>query len=352
MTVAFEVNMICRRAIQLEGVLQVKRSNSDSDPGFEPAFQHWLDRLADDHVLNACAPVDTVVGANGAKEAVVTPLQKAFRFASERIDIRLSGDMPDGRWVATTGHVAGLFTEPLFGIPPTGRIALLRFGRFERFAGERIIETLLIFDIPGLMMQAGVWPLAAPLGPLISNPGPSTRDGVDPSGGEGESRQSMLLVEAMIAGLMRYDRKSLRSMRMIDFWTDSFWWFGPAAIGSFCGHADYERGHQGPFLAAFPDRVGGNHRCRISKGAYVASSGWPSIRATHSGGDWLGLAPTNKPVTMRVMDFWRREGDRLAENWVFVDVIDLLRQLGVDVFARMGALQGSIDAPSARISNN
>jgi hypothetical protein len=73
----------------------------------------------------------------------------------------------------------------------------------------------------------------------------------------------------------------------------------------------------------------------------VASSGWPSIRATHSGGDWLGLAPTGKPVTMRVMDFWRREGERLAENWVFVDVIDLLHQLGVDVFARMRALQGS-----------
>jgi hypothetical protein len=38
---------------------------------------------------------------------------------------------------------------------------------------------------------------------------------------------------------------------------------------------------------------------------------------------------------MRVMDFWRREGDRLAENWVFIDTIDLLDQLGVDVFGRV-----------------
>jgi predicted ester cyclase len=278
---------------------------------------------------------------------VIEPLQQALSFASERVDIQISGEMPDGRWVATTGHVMGLFTNSLFGVPPTGRIAHLRFGRFERMQGDRVVETLLIFDIPALMIQAGVWPLAAPLGPSLMVPGPSTRDGVNPPGSSDDARTSMQLVEAMIAGLMRYDRQSLASMRMVDFWTDSFLWFGPAAIGSFCGHKDYERGHQGPFLAAFPDRVGGNHRCRIAEGAYVASSGWPSIRATHSGGDWLGLAPTGKPVTMRVMDFWRREGEWLAENWVFVDVIDLLRQLGVDVFARMRALRGSTGAQAA-----
>jgi hypothetical protein len=32
---------------------------------------------------------------------------------------------------------------------------------------------------------------------------------------------------------------------------------------------------------------------------------------------------------MRVMDFWRREGNLLAENWVFIDLPDLLLQMGV-----------------------
>jgi hypothetical protein len=41
---------------------------------------------------------------------------------------------------------------------------------------------------------------------------------------------------------------------------------------------------------------------------------------------------------MRVMDFWRREGDRLDENWVMIDLIDLLAQMGLDVFARMNVL--------------
>jgi hypothetical protein len=40
-------------------------------------------------------------------------------------------------------------------------------------------------------------------------------------------------------------------------------------------------------------------------------------------------------VTYRVIDFWRREGDRLAENWVYIDMVDLLKQVGVDVFERV-----------------
>jgi hypothetical protein len=124
-------------------------------------------------------------------------------------------------------------------------------------------------------------------------------------------------------------------MGMVRFWTPDFHWYGPSGIGTMRGHADYERGHQGPFLRAFPDRVGGNHKCRVGDGPYVASTGWPSIRATHLGGGWLGTAVTGRPVTMRVMDFWRREGDLLSENWVFIDLIDLLLQMDVDVFARM-----------------
>jgi hypothetical protein len=49
----------------------------------------------------------------------------------------------------------------------------------------------------------------------------------------------------------------------------------------------------------------------------------------------LGVAPTNKRIGMRVMDFWRRDGDRFRENWVFIDMVDLLLQMGVDLFARI-----------------
>jgi len=35
------------------------------------------------------------------------------------------------------------------------------------------------------------------------------------------------------------------------------------------------------------------------------------------------------------MDWWIREGNLLTENWVFIDIPDFLRQIGIDVFQRM-----------------
>jgi hypothetical protein len=238
--------------------------------------------------------------------------------------------------MASTGHFVGRFTSDWLGIPATRRPTWLRYGWFDRLEDERVVESYVILDIPGVMMQAGVWPLSPSLGVEIVAPAPAAQDGLQfDRYDERESEATRSLVEAMIGGLMSYDGKSLSSMGMRRFWTENFHWFGPAGIGTMRGHADYERGHQGPFLKAFPDRVGGDHKCRIGDGLYVASTGWPSVRATHTGGGWMGVAPTGKRIGMRVMDFWRREGDLLDENWVFIDLIDLLLQMEVDVFARM-----------------
>jgi hypothetical protein len=38
---------------------------------------------------------------------------------------------------------------------------------------------------------------------------------------------------------------------------------------------------------------------------------------------------------MRVADWWRRKGDRLVQNWVFIDLPDLFLQMGVDLFDRL-----------------
>ena len=295
-----------------------------------------LDGLADDHILHAFAPINEVSGKTAYQSHLLDPLQAAFPHGEERVDIRLAGQYKNCDWLASSGHIAGIFAGDLFGIPATGRAAMVRFGRFERHENGRIAETLLILDLPALMMQAGCWPCGPAMSPSFPAPGPATHDGIvqpDDAGGAA----SLALVNAMIGGLHEFDG-SLKSMGMRSYWTDDFWWFGPAPIGNFHGHADYERGHQLPFLTAFPDRVGGNHRARIGEGAYVASTGWPSITATHSGGGWLGLAPSGRHVTMRVMDFWRRDGDRLAENWVMIDIPDLLGQMGIDVFERMRVL--------------
>lgn len=283
-----------------------------------------LDALAADHVLHVCQPF----GDDPAQ--LLAALATAFPLGDVRTDVDLAGSFQDARWRAASGHVLGQFVEPLAGIPATGRLAWLRFGRFDRMADDRVAETILLLDLPSLMIQAGCWPMGQPLGPDPMAP--------PPLAGNGDTGGSLALVESMIAGLMRFDGRTYESLAMRDHWHDDFCWYGPAPIGSFRGHDDYWRGHSGPFLRAFPDRRGGNHRARIAQGGLVASTGWPSITATHSGGDWLGLAPTGKRITMRVMDFWSCRDGRLAENWVMIDIPELLEPLGVDVFARMRAL--------------
>jgi len=46
-----------------------------------------------------------------------------------------------------------------------------------------------------------------------------------------------------------------------------------------------------------------------------------------------GVKAAGTPITMRVMDFWRARGGKLIENWVMIDIPDLLFQIGIDVFS-------------------
>lgn len=284
--------------------------------------------LAPDHGLAACRPIEHGTGADFVDEALLAPLAAAIPRYDVRTDIAMRGRYRDQSWTASSGHLCGLMQAPLFGIAPTGRAIWLRFGCFQRWEDGRIMETIVILDLPSLMRQAGVWPLAAPLGPDFMAPPPLGGHGIWPTG---DGAASLAIVEGMIGGLMKFDG-SLKTMNMRDFFAEDFWWFGPAPIGTFRGFADYERGHATPFLTAFPDRVGGNHRARFGDGDFVASTGWPSITATHSGGGWLGLAATGRPITMRVMDFWRAQDGLLVENWVMIDIPDLLHQFGIDIF--------------------
>lgn len=324
----------------MQAVLEAVRTGRDMRVALEP----WLALHDAQHVLNACHPFNGMTGADGQRERLWRPLLAAMPDLERRPDLLMTGRWQDFDWVAHCGHFVGSFMDDLAlgggRIRASRRPAWIRYGAFDKVADGRIVESYLLLDLASLLIACGQWPLAPSLGVEGVHPAPATADGLRLDGRTAdEAARSLALVEAMIGGLMRYDGRTLASMGMRQFWTPEFHWYGPGGIGSARGHADYERAHQGPFLAAFPDRKGGNHKCRIGDGMYVASTGWPSIRATHTGGSWLGLAPTGRPVTMRVMDFWRREGDLLAENWVFIDVLDLALQMGVDVLARAAAMR-------------
>ena len=47
----------------------------------------------------------------------------------------------------------------------------------------------------------------------------------------------------------------------------------------------------------------------------------------------MGL-PGGERTHMRVVDVYRREGDKLLENWVIIDIPYWLKQQGLDVLER------------------
>jgi len=53
-----------------------------------------------------------------------------------------------------------------------------------------------------------------------------------------------------------------------------------------------------------------------------------TISGTHQG-RFLGVDPTDKPITIRSVDIWRIEDGRLKEHWDVVDRLDFMQQLGL-----------------------
>ncbi len=81
----------------------------------------------------------------------------------------------------------------------------------------------------------------------------------------------------------------------------------------------------------------------FAEGRYSGAPGWAGVKATHAG-EYLDHAATGNAVEIYGLDWWKRDGEVYIENWVFVDMIHLFRQLGVDLFERLAQEAGSIQS--------
>jgi hypothetical protein len=96
-------------------------------------------------------------------------------------------------------------------------------------------------------------------------------------------------------------------------------------------------------MEAFPDhgrhdsaaRMIGLHDGEIlAEGCYAALGLWDCPFSVHRG-TFLGVPATGRMVSMRDFDWYRRDGTRLVQNWVPIDIIDIMLQLGDDVMGRL-----------------
>lgn len=283
-------------------------------------------------------PFETLPKASDLASEVYPSLVNAIPDLERRDHIVMSGPTHrDSIWVGCCGYYTGNFENSWLGIPPTHQPVTMRYHEFFRIENNQVCEVQAVWDIPELMLQAGVWPLAPSLGREWHVPGPATQDGIKTGKRDDHaSHRSYHLVMDMLDGLGEHADGGVNAMGLEKYWHPNFSWYGPTGIGTSRGIDGFRTRHQIPFLNAMPDREGsGSAGHLFADGDYVAFTAWPGMHMTISGDGWLGIAPVNKKITMRSLDFWRCENGLIRENWVLIDLLDVYQQIGVDVFARM-----------------
>lgn len=310
---------------------------------FDPArVQKALnDLFKADAPIHLAHPFGTMNGPQAFYGQAIKPLARAFPDLERRDTIVIAGPTPEGvRWVGCGGYYTGTFLKPLLDIAPTGHMAAMRFHEFYRFEGDKVVEFQGLWDIPELMLQASAWPMAPSLGREWQVPAPATQDGLVP--GPYDHAQSTATCQHIIDMLTAMKRHPSEGgpevMEMDRFWHEKMSWYGPSGIGTGRGIDGFRKWHQIPFLAGMPDRgqyVGDITYHFFGDRQYAAVTGWPNMIQTLTHDGWMGIAPPNKRITMRSLDFWRLENGKIRENWVMVDLLDMYRQIDVDVLARM-----------------
>ncbi len=299
------------------------------------------DCLTPDSVWDVAYPINRLEGIDAVLEGLILPLRKALSHTRRRDEIFIGGPnrRGAGEWVASITHYVGNFDAPLLGIVPNNRTVFLRSGEFYRIENGRIAEAKLIVDFLDLLRQIDRFPLPRMLGTEMLFPGPATHDGVLPGGPE-SGTATLDIVEGMLRDLSAFDPETFTSKDQTGddgYWHEDMMWYGPGGIGSNYRWSGFVKDHRESFLRAFPDRLGGDHYCRIGDGDYAAVSGWPSMTMTHMG-DYLGVEATGRALTLRVMDFYRCAGGKIRENWVLLDYLELFKQMGFDLLARAAEL--------------
>ena len=85
---------------------------------------------------------------------------------------------------------------------------------------------------------------------------------------------------------------------------------------------------------AFPDRTVGDLDNLIAEGTFVGASSMPGVTLTHTA-PYLGHSATQERCGVNGIDFWREENGQFVENWVFVDMVHLFAQMGIDLMERV-----------------
>lgn len=294
---------------------------------------------SDDYLWRGVYPFREQAGAKAVAEIFWKPLMKSLKRIQRRQDIFIGGtnEISGEQWVMSMGHFMGLFDEDYMGVRFTGKMISLRYSEFTCVENGKITKTGLFVDLIGFMQQAGVNPMPPSTGQYFVYPGPKDHNGLlFEDAPEEEGIATLVLVNKMVDDLSALNNSGAMGCPpevLEKSWSKDMIWYGPASIGASYTIPRYQKQHQLPFRNNLKDKKFNGHVCRFAEGNFSCFFGWPNLSNTPIGG-FLGMPGGEVRADMQVVDVYYRKGDKLVENWVFIDIPFWLKQQGLDIFKR------------------
>jgi steroid delta-isomerase-like uncharacterized protein len=263
--------------------------------------------VAADYVDHNALP-DMKSGLEGLKQAY-----QIFATAFPDVFFDLEDLIGEGDLVVARGTVRGTHQGDFFGIPATGKKATWTGIHIFRIANGKAAEGWLILDQLRLMQQLGVIP--------------------SPDGGE---RPPAPVAPTGSGGPATTPEQNKETMRRF---IEEVWNKGNFEVGEQIFHPgatspsapQLPTGPEGVkviaerFRSAFPD-------FHMSIDMLIADGDEVAALFTETGthlGELMGTPPTGKKVNFREIGILRFEGGQVVESWYEVDMLGMMRQLGL-----------------------
>lgn len=225
----------------------------------------------------------------------IRAIPEMFRSAFPDVHFTIESMVEEGDWVATrvTGRATHL-DRPFMGVAPSGRRVVWSSEGFFRVTGGRIVEHYGQPDLLGLREQ------------LVATPEPGSIDA-------NRSVVTRYVFEVNMANLDAFDE--LVDPNFIDH---------DPIPGQKPGIEGLKEAYR-MFLEAFPD-VWFTFEDLVAEGDMVVGRG--TIRGSHRA-SFMGEAPTNRSVHWTGTRMFRVSNGRVAEGWINLDMLGLMRQVGL-----------------------
>ncbi len=239
---------------------------------------------------------------------VLKQFQQGAALSFPDLQITVDDYFAEGNTVMARVTFTGTHEGELMGIPATGKAFTYTDICYHQIENGRLQESVQIADVLGLLQQIGVVP---PMGEDFSWGTPSAVTG-DIGDLEENRATAVRFMEA-------WDEKNVAVLD--EMLAPSYIWHAPPMTLDAAGYKMYVSG----VLAGFPDLdftllqvVAEGDRV----GLYWTATG------THQG-DFMGIPPTGRQITITGIDIHRLADGKVVETWEIYDGLGMLIQLGV-----------------------